>query len=568
MRWHQRITAVALVASAIAVASSFSPLGRARAAAAATTRFEISYPAALGPGPVTGRVFVMISKNNQREPRLQAGSYNGSIPFYGLDVQALRPAQPAVIDASTPGYPVESLSRLPAGDYYVQALLNVYTEFHRKDGHVIWAHMDQWEGQRWNASPGNFVSDVQQVHLDPAAGFDVKLSLTRKLPPVTVPPDTAWVKRVKIQSKLLTDFWGHPFFIGATVLLPKGFNENPSRTYPGIYVQGHFDLAAPFGFTDQPPAEGGGGGRGAAPTSARASGAAFGQAWMSDTLPRFVAVTFQHPTPYYDDSYAVNSANNGPYADALTKELMPYLEKQFRISAAPAARVLTGGSTGGWEALALQVFQPKLFGGTWVFYPDPVDFRRYQMSNIYDDANAFTLPAGDWATIERPLSRDASGQVTLTMREMSRLEAVLGSKVRSGQQLAAWDAAYGPTDADGYPRPVWDRLTGRIDKDVALYMRDHGYDLTYNIRTNWPRLGPDLAGKVHVYVGDMDNYYLNLAVYMLEDVMKALDSPKTDATFEYGRPMKGHGWQPMSNADLVRAMAEHINRTAPGTAVR
>jgi len=568
MRWYPRLAVVALAASAIAIASPWSPLAHARVAAAATTRFEISYPPSLGPGPVTGRVFVMISKNNQREPRLQAGSYNGSIPFYGLDVDALKPGQAAVIDASTPGYPVESLNRLPAGDYYVQALLNVYTEFHRKDGHVLWAHMDQWEGQRWNASPGNFISDVQQVHIDPAGGFDVKLSLTRKLPPVTVPPDTAWVKRVKIQSQLLTEFWGHPFFIGATVLLPKGFNENPSRTYPGIYVQGHFGLAAPFGFADQPPAGGAGGGRSAAPTSARESGADFGQAWMSDTLPRFVAVTFQHPTPYYDDSYAVNSANNGPYGDALTKELMPYLEKQFRISAAPAARVLTGGSTGGWEALALQVFQPKLFGGTWVFYPDPVDFRRYQMSNIYDDANAFTLPAGDWATIERPLSRDASGQVTLTMREMNRLEAVLGSKVRSGQQVAAWDAAYGPTDTDGYPRPVWDRLTGTIDKDVALYMRDHGYDLTYNVRTNWPRLGPDLAGKVHVYVGDMDNYYLNLAVYMLEDVMKTLDSPKADATFEYGRPMKGHGWQPMSNADLVRTMADHINKTAPGTAVR
>jgi hypothetical protein len=573
MRQRRRFALVALVASAVAVLSSSSPLLRARAAAA-TTRFEISYPATLVQGPVTGRVFVMISKNNQREPRLAAGSYNGSIPFYGLDVSALKPGQGATIDASTLGYPVESLSKLPAGDYYVQALLDVYTEFHRKDGHVIWAHMDQWEGQKWNASPGNLVSDVQKVHLDPAAGFDVKMSLTQPLPPVTVPPDTAWVKRVKIQSQLLTEFWGHPFYIGATVLLPKGFNENPARKYPGIYIQGHFGLGAPFGFTEQAPTAGRAGGRGAggaggaAPTSARESGAEFGQSWLSDTFPRFVAVTFQHPTPYYDDSYAVNSANNGPYGDALTKELVPYLEAHFRISAAPAARVLTGGSTGGWEALALQVFHPKFFGGTWVFYPDPVDFRRYQMSNIYEDANAFTLPAGDWGTIERPLSRDASGQVTLTMREMNRLEAVLGSRIRSGQQIAAWDAAYGPTDAEGYPRPVWDRLTGKIDKDVALYMRDHGYDLTYNIRTNWPTLGPDLAGKVHVYVGDMDNYYLNLAVYMLEDAMKALDGPKANATFEYGRPMKGHGWQPMSNADLVRMMADHINRTAPGTAIR
>jgi hypothetical protein len=261
----------------------------------------------------------------------------------------------------------------------------------------------------------------------------------------------------------------------------------------------------------------------------------------------------------------VNSANNGPYGDALIQELIPYLEQHFRIKPQPAARVLTGGSTGGYEALALQVFHPTFFNGAWVFCPDSVDFRRYQMSNIYEDDNAFTLPRGDWATIERPLSRDPAGQVTMTMRQMNQLEAVLGSRIRSGQQIAAWDAAYGPTDADGYPRPVWDRLTGKIDREVALYMRDHGYDLSYNIRTHWERLGPNLAGKIRVYVGDMDNYYLNLAVYLLEDFLRSATNPSAEAIFEYGRPMKGHGWQPMSNADLVRMMAEHINKTAPGT---
>jgi hypothetical protein len=554
------------VAVAVLVAATPTVHAGRAGAAAATTRFEISYPASLDAGPITGHLFVAISKTNQREPRLQAGSYGGSVPFYGLDVSALKAGERAVIDHTTLGYPVERLSQLPAGDYFVQPLLEVYTEFHRADGHVIWAHMDQWEGQKWNQSPGTLVGEPQRVHLDPAAGFDVALTLATKLPPVQVPPDTAWVKRVKIQSKLLSDFWGHPFYIGATVLLPKGFNENPAQTYPGIYIQGHFGLGAPFGFTEQAAAAGGrAGGSSGAPAGGRESGAQFYQSWTSDNFPRMVAVTFQHPTPYYDDSYAVNSANNGPYGDALTKELIPYLAEHFRISAAPAARVLTGGSTGGWEALALQVFHPDFFNGTWAFYPDPVDFRRYQMSNIYDDANAFTLPAGDWATIERPLSRDASGQVTLTMREMNRLEAVLGSHVRSGQQIAAWDAAYGPVGADGYPKPVWDRMTGTIDKDVALYMRDHGYDLSYNIKTHWTTLGPDLTNKVHLYVGDMDNYYLNLAVYLLEDVMKGLDTPRANATFDYGRPLKGHGWQPMSNADLIRQMAERINTTAPGT---
>ncbi len=536
--------------------------------AAAETKFEISFPASLNSEPITGRVFVMISKNNRAEPRLQAGSYNASVPFYGADVNALKPGENAVIDASVLGYPVESLSKLPAGEYYVQALLNVYTQVHRKDGHKIWVHWDQWEGQQWNRSPGNLISEVQRVRLDPAAGFNVKLSLTKKLPPVVVPPDTEWVKRVKIQSKMLSEFWGRPVYLGATLLLPKGFDQNPNQKYPAIYIQGHFGLNAPFGFTTQQvPPETEAQRKARLARSAREPGPEFSQAWMSDEFPRMVAITFQHPTPFYDDSYAVNSANNGPYGDALTQELIPYLEEKFRLIAKPEARVLTGGSTGGWESLALQIFHPKFFNGVWSLYPDPVDFRHYQMSNVYEDDNAFEVPAGDWAKLIRPLSRNADGQVTLTMREMCQLEAVLGSNNRSGQQIAAWDAAHGPVGKDGYPRPIWDRLTGKIDREVALYMRDNGYDLRYNLEKNWSKIGNDLVGKIHVYCGDMDNYYLNLAVYHLEDFLKATENPKSEAVFEYGRPMKPHGWQPFTNAELVRMMATRINKTANGLVI-
>lgn len=536
--------------------------------AAAETKFEISFPASLNGEPITGRVFVMISKNSSVEPRLQAGSYQASVPFYGVDVDALKPGANAVIDASTLGYQVESLSQLPAGEYYVQALLNVYTQVHRKDGHKIWVHWDQWEGQQWNRSPGNLVSEVQRVRLDPASGFNIKLSLTKKIPPVVVPPDTEWVKRVKIQSKMLSDFWGRPVYLGATLLLPKGFSQNPSQKYPAIYIQGHFGLNAPFGFTTQQvPPEREEQRKARLARSAREPGPEFSKAWMSDEFPRMVAVTFQHPTPYYDDSYAVNSVNNGPYGDALTQELIPYLEEQFRLIAKPEARVLTGGSTGGWESLALQILHPKFFNGVWSLYPDPVDFRYYQMSDVYKDDNAFEVPSGDWAKLIRPLSRNADGQVTLTMREMCRLEAVLGSNNRSGQQIAAWDAAYGPVGKDGYPRPIWDRLTGKIDREVALYMRDNGYDLRYNLEKNWSKIGNDLVGKIHVYCGDMDNYYLNLAVYQMEEFLNAADSPKAEAVFEYGRPMKPHGWQPFTNAELVRMMAERINKTSSGLVV-
>jgi len=260
-----------------------------------------------------------------------------------------------------------------------------------------------------------------------------------------------------------------------------------------------------------------------------------------------IAVTWQHPTPYFDDSYAVNSANNGPYGDALLTELVPYLEEHFRLSRDPRQRFLTGGSTGGWESLALQLYHPDLFAGTWTFYPDPIDFRRWEMINIYDDPNAFYVPGYQYVQRDRPMMRTPEGQTLF--------EAVLGSRGRSAEQYDAWEAVYGPVGEDGYPQQLWDKLTGTIDRGVAVYMRDHGYDLRHYAQTNWDKIGPSLKGKLHLYVGDMDNYALNLAVYLFEDFMKTTGA---GATFEYGRPMKGHGWQPMSNAELIRMMAAQV----------
>jgi len=520
-------------------------------ARAAGLRFEISYPAAVHSQPVTGRVFVMISRTRDPEPRLQVGFWGDTPPFFGKDVISLQPGEAAVVDSSVLVYPLRSLSQLPAGDYYVQALINIYTEFHRSDGHVIWAHMDHWEGQQFNRSPGNLYSAVEHLHLDPELAQTVKLSLSKVIPPVKTPRDTRWVKRLKIQSALLSRFWGQPIYLGATVLLPKGYDKHPGVHYPVIYVQGHFSLAAPFRFNTANHSSG---------------GYKFYQAWNSHDFPRMIAVTFQHPTPYFDDSYAVNSANNGPYGDAIMKELIPYVEQHFRIIRRPYARVLTGGSTGGWESLALQVYHPRFFGGAWTFYPDPVDFRRYDLVDIYSDDNAFYEPDHQWLIPQRYIMRRANGQPEVTERQFSRLEAVLGSHGRSDQQLEAWDAVFGPIGADGYPEPLWDKLTGKIDHQVADYMRDHGYDLRDYLAAHWTSIGPDLIGKLHVYVGDMDNYYLNLAVYLLQDYLATTQNPHYAGTFEYGRPMKDHGWQPMPNADLVRMMAQHIIRNAPGGA--
>lgn len=519
-------------------------------------KFEISFPASVHSEPITGRVFVVITNLSEWEPRVQAGFWTDPPPLFGADTAALKPGDAAVIDRETLGYPVSSLGEIPAGDYHIQAILNVYTEFHRSDGHVIWAHNDQWEGQAFNRSPGNLYSKDQVVHLDPAAGYDVKLSLSEVIPPVETPPDTEWLKHLKIQSKLLTSFWGRPIYLGATVLLPKDYDAHPNVSYPVVYYQDHFSLGAPLPFSTEKPPEGKQGRRGSMAYE-------FYQAWSSEHFPRMVAVRLQHPTPFFDDSYAVNSANNGPYGDALMTELIPAIESQYRIIRKPYARVLTGGSTGGWESLALEVYHPDFFGGTWTFFPDPVDFRRYDMVDIYDDDNAFYVPHASWMKPERYIMRGADGQPLVSERQFSQLEDVLGSHGRSCQQLEAWESVYGPVGPDGYPEPVWDKRTGKIDHTVALYMRDHGYDLRYTLAEHWKEIGPQLVGKIRLYVGDMDNFYLNLAVYLLQESLEGTKDPYYGGSFEYGRPMKGHGWMPMSFEDLVRAMAAEITKNAP-----
>ncbi len=531
----------------------------ARTATAQGPRFEITIPAQLRATPVTGRVYVFVSSKRDEEPRLGDHGESDCVPFYGLDVTGLAAGTPVVIDGTTLGYPVASLNEIPAGDYYVQALVSVYSEFHRADGHTLWMHDDQWEGQQFNISPGNLVSDVQRVHLDPKNGYTIRLAPARALPPVQVPPDTKWVRRIKFQSKLLSAWWGRPIYLGATVLLPRDYDRDTTRRYPVVYEQGHFSLRAPFGFSTDSVTETPEQKAAAELRTMREPGFEFYRAWRSDGFPQMVAVTFQHPTPYFDDSYAVNSVNNGPYGDAIMQELIPYLEEHFRISREPSGRFLTGGSTGGWEALALQLYHPDFFGGTWVLYPDPVDFRSYELVNMYSDTNAFVYPVSDWMWSEVPAEVEVTGQPRITVRQESQFEAVLGSHARSGEQFAIWEATYGPVGPDGFTAELWDLRTGHINHDVAEYFRTHDYDLRDYLERNWATLGPKLRGKIHVFVGDYDTFYLNLAVYRLEDFLKRA-TPPADAEFGYGRPMKPHGWQPWTNADLMRIMAAQAAR--------
>jgi len=522
-----------------------------RAQAQGGMRFEVSFPVSAHAEPVTGRVFLLVAKKNDPEPRLQ-----GNTAMFAVDAQELGPEG-------------------PAGDYWVQAVLNIYTRFPRADGHTIWAHMDQWEGQDFSRSPGNLFSEPEKVHFG-AGGRSVKLSLSKAIPPIAVPADTEWVKHIKLESKLLSAFWGHPIYIGATILLPKGYEAHPDERYPVIYLQGHFSLQAPFGFTTEPdkpgtkswaekreearaahlnmeePPEG---------TSYDGSlmdvesGYEFQQAWTSDDFPRMIAVTFQHPTPYFDDSYGINSANAGPYGDALLTELIPYIEEHYRVIREPSARVLTGGSTGGWGSLALQVYHPEFFGGAWIFYPDPVDFHRYYGGvNLYEDENAFTVgPADDWAPRERIAFRTVEGQVAITVRELAQMQLVLGT-----QDAGLEWQNYTPVRADGYPVTPWDLHTGKIDRAAVAAMREQGYDIHDYLSGNWARIGPQLVGKLHFICGDADMAYLNLAMYRLQDFLENSKDPYYAGSIEFGRPLKNHGWQPTTNAELVRTMAKYI----------
>jgi len=543
-RWSRNLALAAFVACALA------PL---RLPATSGMRFVVTMPSGAHAGPVTGRVYVALSRHADPEPREEAGDLATSVPFFGKDVEGLRAGTPVVIDTSTPGYPTPTLHDVPAGTYCVQAIVSIYTSFPRADGHTIWAHDDHWEGQQFGRSPGNLVSPVQCLRVDPAANQTIALAVSRVLPPVVVPPDTAWVKHIKIQSALLSKFWGVPIYLGAVVLLPKDY-ATEKRSYATVYEQGHFSLRAPFGFSDHPrPATAAQIARAA--TVNRETSDVFSNEWMDGKLPALAAVTFQHPTPYYDDSYAVDSPNNGPYGTAIMTELIPYLETHFRLIADGKHRFLIGGSTGGWEALALQIDHPDDFNGTWGLYPDPVDFHRFQLGNVYDDQNAFTEPYADWNTPEIPAQRLADGLPLETMRGESRLEYVRGTHGRSGEQFNAWDAAWGPRGADGYPVELWDKHTGAIDRGAVRWSHDHGYDLTAYLEAHYADLAPKLDGKIHVDVGDMDDYYLNLAVYRMQAFLDAAQ-PSIHAVFSYGRPLKPHGYQAKSDADYLRDMAD------------
>ena len=543
--------ALVLAPVALVVAASVSTLHARQARPAAGPRFEISFARSAHAEPITGRAYVAISRLGDTSGTPIRRSGESGDPLFGKNIDALAPGQSAIIDADVFGHPLQSLRDLPAGEYRAQPFVNVYTKFARADGHTVWLHMDQWEGQQWKSSPGNIYGDPVKITWDPKSPAAIKLVADKVIPPVVVPADNDNVKRFKIQSAILTKWWGHPIYLGATVLLPKDYDTHPDVKYPVVYQHGHFGLGAPGGF-------GRVGGAGRAGGAAR--GSDFTGYWLADNTPRMIVVSLQYPSPYYDDAYGVNSANNGPFGDAIMRELLPAVETKFRVLREPYARLLTGGSTGGWISLAHQVMYPESYGGVWSLCPDGVDFRYHQIVNVYADSNAYFLTRGSWMKIDRPDNRRPDGNIITMMKDENWFELTAGDHSRSGGQWDIWEATYGPVGADGYPAPIWDKRTGVIDKKVAAYWKEH-YDLRNIIETNWPTLGPKVAGKINVYVGDADSYFLNMGVHMLDDFLKKADTPKHTGEIVF-QPMAPHCWGP-SLAELIPKMAAAVERNAP-----
>ncbi len=524
----------------------------------AAPRFTISFPAARSATPVDGRLLLCLSTDNSDKPCNLINDTPRTQIIFGLDVDGLKPGQPVTVDDQAYGYPIRHISDLPPGEYYVQALLNRYETFHRADGFTIKLHPDRGEGQHWNISPGNLYNKPQKLTV--TANSAISLSLTEEIPPIPDERDTKYIRHLRIQSKLLTKFWGRPVYLGAIVLVPEGFDEHPSAHYPLMIFHDHF-VSTFDNFRTQPPDPN------LKPDYSERFHLAgynriqqeeaykFYQQWIAPKFPRFLVVKIQHANPYYDDSYAVNSANLGPYGDAIESELIPEIEKQFRGIGQGWARFTYGGSTGGWEAMAVQTFYPDHYNGAFAACPDPVDFRAYTVVNLYQDKNAFVLQ-GAHRQVEVPAMRDYLGHITATQRDVNSYELALGSNGRSGEQYDIWQAVFSPTGSDGYPKKIFNKLTGEIDPAVAAYWRDH-YDLSHILQRDWATLGPKLRGKLHVYVGTADTYYLTDAVYYVQDFLEKTKNPPYDGEIKYGDRAE-HCWN--GDPNLPNALSRlHYN---------
>jgi hypothetical protein len=509
----------------LALSSAAAVLGGAPAAGES---FRVTLGSTVADAQYDGRVLLILTPKGETEPRFQVSAEFDGAQVLGIDVSALRRGASVTIDDAVLGYPARSLKAVPKGEYFVQAVLHKYDTFRLGNGKVVKLPAARGAGQNWRLEPGNVISKPTRISYDPARAGEIAVTLDTVLPAIAEPKDSEFIRHFKFRSASLSKFWGRDVFLRGHVLVPKDFDKHPEARFPLMIFHGHFP--ADFGgFRTTPPD----------PNLKCEPNARFNEPcynrieqqeaydfyrkWVSPGFPRYLVVEIDHSNPYYDDSYAVNSANLGPYGDAITYEFIPALEKQFRGIGQGWARFLYGGSTGGWEAMAAQTFYPKEYNGAYIACPDPIDFRQFLVTNIYEDANGYWRE-GPFGRVAKPGKRNYLGHITHTAEDEGILELVLGDKTRSGGQYDVWEAVYSPMGDDGYPKRIWDKRTGVIDKQVAAYWREN-YDLRHILERDWKKLAPDLQGKLNIYVGDMDNFYLNNAVYLTEDFLKRAEPP-------------------------------------------
>lgn len=480
--------------------------------AMAQLRIEV----ALAPGKEAphagGRVLVVLAPPDAREPRRLVGDTGmDAAPLFGTDAPDWSRTPVAVIDARSASFPLESLAALAPGEYRVQAFLRCNPDLLVLD------------------APGNLQSEARVVRLDPAQAEPLRLELATPVAVEDLPPDTESVRFVKLRSERLSRFWGRDMHLRAAVLLPRGFETEPGRRWPvmveiGGYGQRCKSLARRY-----------------------AAGSRALREWNADDMPRFLLVQLDGAGPL-GDPYQVDSENHGPWGSALVEELLPHLEREFRALPGGESRFTTGHSTGGWVSLALQVEHPDAFNGCWSFAPDGVDFRHFQLVDVYKDKNAYVNRDG----FERPSMRTIDGDTAFTVRHECQLENTLGvgdSWTRSGGQWGAWNAAYGARGTDGRPVALWDPRTGAIDDGARSAWKRH--DLRLRLQAGWKDLAPRLVGKIHVHVGDADNYFLNNAVVRLKEFFDTAE-PAYGGEIRFGW-REGHGYHPLSLRELLQA---------------
>jgi enterochelin esterase-like enzyme len=462
-----------------------------------------------------GRILIFLSTNPGREPRTQIWPATGQYIF-AKNIKGLDADKKLSISASSNLHTTAnwSLNNVPANTYYIQAVWDQDTQESRID------------------ASGNIHSSVQKVEI--AEPQEITLTLSDVIPPRKV-VDHRFVKEITFKSELLSEFWGKEMILKASVLLPGSYFDQPNKVFPVRYNFAGY------------------GGR-YTRVNRIVGNKAFTDWWLSDDAPQIINVFLDGEGPF-GDSYQMDSENSGPYGAALIEELIPHIESSYRAKGQAKYRFVDGCSTGGWVSLALQLYYPAHFNGTWSYSPDAVEFENYQLINIYKDKNAFVNEAG----IERPVMRNTNGEPMMLLREFLQYENVLGSSnsyVTSGGQFSAHNALYSPKGEDGLPKPIFDPVTGEIDHAVAEIWKK--YDLKLYAKENWAELGPKIQGKIYIWMGDMDHFYLNPATRAFDDFIVETENPTSDAQIVF-TPMAGH-CQNYSNKKVLMQMAEKLKK--------